>query len=326
MHDQLTLQGAPYAPAGAALRSREDDGPVLRFGFTYEHVEALARRAVRDHIPSRGRDWEDRYEAAWGAAVEFLYSADGPVSALDLLQAASRGLSRLAKAFLRDRGYAWNRPGGGATAAPWFWRYWISPELAPPEQETVEQTALAQVMARLSPVQAEALHALAEHGSHQAAADALGVQLHTFDTRLSRARQRFLVLWHEHEAPSRKWRDRQEFRRELHGQPATRDEEIRALTAIAEAFGGRARAPGRELLTALAAADPGRYGDWDPVDLSRFLFRHRVSRRSVDLYDGPQRDGRGRSAKGYWLEEVTAALGRLTAGAVPVQQAAAAAA
>lgn len=330
MHGQLTPQrpestNQRLADMPVQADAREDDGPVLRFGFTFQHLEALARRAVRDHFPSRARDWEDRYEAAWGAAVERLYAApeSEPVSSLDLLKAATRGLNQLGRISLRDQGLAYRRQIGELGAAPLFWQYWTSPGPALPEEKAVERTALAQIMARLSPAQREALAALAEHGSHRAAADALGVPLRTFDTRLARARRAYLALWHEHETPSRKVPDAPAYGRALHSQPSGPAEEAGALAAIAEAFGERARVPSRDLLPALATADPGRYGDWDPVDLGRFLARYHVRPRNIDLYDGPQRDGRGRVAKGYWLSEVAAALEDLAAGAVPVLQAAA---
>jgi hypothetical protein len=256
--------------------------------------------------------------------VERLYSADEsePPSALDLLKAGTRGLKRLNSAAMRDRGYAY-KGSGGTRAVPSFWRYWVSPGAAGPEEATVDRAALAQIMARLTPVQAGALLALAEHGSHQTAADALGVPVSTFESRLDRARSAFLVLWHEHEVPSRKRRDKQEFRRPVRSEPASRADEIVTLTAIAGAFGGQTRVSGRDLLAALAAADPGRYRGWDPVDLSCFLHRHRVSRHRLDFFDGPGRTGRRVSRRAYWLEEVTAALDDLTAGTVPAEQTAA---
>lgn len=319
MHAQRTLQPPQFtskypSPAHGQAGPREDDGPVLRFGFTFQHVEALARRAVRDHSQSRGRDWEDRYEAAWGAAVERLYSADEPVSALDLLQAATRGLRRMAQAYLRDRGYAWSRSGGGISATPSFWGYWSSPESASPEETVVDLEALEQVMARLSPSQAAALRALAEHGSHQAAAEALGVSPSALDNRLGRARSAFLALWHEHEAPSRKWRgDSPAFQRGRGVHPATPAEEAATLATVAEAFGGRARMPGRDLLAALAAADSAWFGNWNPYDLAGFLRRHQVSRHRIEARE----DGRVRWFQGYWLEEVTAALDHLRSQGLP---------
>jgi DNA-directed RNA polymerase specialized sigma24 family protein len=289
-------------------------------------LQALARRVVRDHVASRGRDWEDRFEEAWGAVVECLYSApeSEPPNALDLLRAGTQSLYRLQKTSLRDRGCAYWRGTCEAGAMPSFWRYWIFREEAPPEEAVVEQAALGQVMARLTPLQAGALLALAEHGGHQAAADALGVPVSTFDGRLERARSAFLALWHEHEAPSRKWRDRQAFGRALHGQPATRAEAAEALASVAEAFGGRDRIPSRDLLAVLAAADPGRYGEWDQVDLACFLRRHRVSRHTVEDPFNIRKNGRGRSVNGYWLEEVTAALEDLTAPGLPGEALAAA--
>lgn len=84
----------------------------------------------------------------------------------------------------------------------------------------------------------------------------------------------------------------------------------------------RTRVATVDLLAQLAAADPGRYGEWNPIDLACFLRPYRVLRHSIEFFDGPggaagahpsgvhgrgpQRDGsiravlRGRCAAG-WL-------------------------
>lgn len=59
------LPGSDGQP-GHALPPRESDGPELRYGFSFGHLRALARRALRDHRPSRGMDPEDRFEAFGG--------------------------------------------------------------------------------------------------------------------------------------------------------------------------------------------------------------------------------------------------------------------
>jgi hypothetical protein len=303
MHDQLTCQPG-----------READGPVLRHGFSYGHVQALARRAMRDHGPSQGMDPGDRFEAAWGAIAEYLYTTQQPPTPLDLIIAGRAGLSRLRKGYLREQGYAY-RPNGsgrdpaaGPMSAPSFLRYWHRPLPPTPEDMAVDRTALWQVLAVLAPVQAQALLALAEQGDREGAAAALGLADSTFRKRLGAARAAFLVLWHEHEAPSGTWRQDKRAGRVLRRQPAGHADAARTLGDIAGAFGGRTRIGSLDLLARLAAADPGRYGGWDLKDLAGFLRLHGVTRHKINI-DGDRRDKRW----GHWLEDITSALAELTA-------------
>jgi hypothetical protein len=118
--------------------------------------------------------------------------------------------------------------------------------------------------------------------------------------------------------PSRLWRREQRPRR-LRRAPAGRAEEARALADIAGAFGGRTRVAALDLLAALAAADPGRYGSWLPGDLRGFLRLHGAASHTIDI-GGDHRNKRA----GYWLEEVTHALNGLDLAApgIPAGQAA----
>lgn len=263
-------------------------------------------------------DQEDRFEAAWGAIVEYLYAADHPPSSLDLIIAGRNGLHRLRKGSLRERGYAYRDNGcgrdpvAGAMSAPSFWRYWHCPVPPTPEDMAVDRTALWQILAELTPVHAQALLVLAEHGDHEAAAAALGVSYRTFRERLCAARSAFLVLWHEHEAPSGTWRQERRARRSLRSQPASRADAAKTLCDIAEAFGGRTRIASTDLLARLAAADPGRYGGWDLKDLGGFLRPHGVTRHKINN-GGDRQDKRW----GHWLEDITTALTELTAPAAP---------
>jgi DNA-directed RNA polymerase specialized sigma24 family protein len=216
MHGQVTfprpqltsLVPPPAAPPPCEARTRaarENDGPVLRFGFTCGHLEALAWGAVHHHTPSRGLDPSDRFEAAWGAIAEHLYAAAEPPSPLDLTGAGLAGLDRLRQRGLHERGYfRKNRdesdPGAWTVPAGSYYRYWTRPAEPTPEEVAVDRTALAQVMARLEPGHAEALLALAEYDDYEAAAAALELSQTAFNARVRRGRAAFLVLWHEHEA------------------------------------------------------------------------------------------------------------------------------
>ena len=84
---------------------RESDGPVLRSGFSYRHLEVLAWRAVRDHTSSQGLDLSDRFEAACGAVVECLCAPGEQSTPLDLMKAGLDGVERMRKGVRHERGY-----------------------------------------------------------------------------------------------------------------------------------------------------------------------------------------------------------------------------
>jgi hypothetical protein len=292
---------------------------VLRHGFSYGHVEALAWCAVRRHTPSQGLDLSDRFEAAWGAAVERLYAAAEAPAPLDLVGAGLAGLDRLRKGGLHERG-CFRRNRDGSDPAAWtvpagsFYRYWNRPAPPTPEEEATDRTALAQVMARLAPAHAEALVALAEYGDYEAAAEALGLGYGAYTSRLGRARAVFLALWHEHETPPGRWRtDKRLYRRASRSQGA--DAAV-TLGAVRDAFSARATVASTDLLARLTAAEPGRYGAWDFHDLGAFLSAHGVTRHRVAV------DGDDRKRVGYRLEDVTRALAGLTDPGTSERQAA----
>jgi DNA-directed RNA polymerase specialized sigma24 family protein len=338
MHDQVTLPRAqltslvppPASPLPCEARgdtAREGGGPVLRFGFSYGRVEKLAWQAVWSHGPTwwLGKADSDRFEAAWGAMAECLYAASEPPQALDLYRAALKGLDELRTSALRDHGYATRKngthrdPSAGAMTARSFWRYWTAPPPPAPEDTAVERTAVRQVMAALDPRHARILLALAEHGGdREAAASSLGIAPRTFENRLAPARAAALALWHDHEAPSRLWRpDPRPARRTLRSDPAGDADAARTLADIRRAFGDQTRVTSTDLLSRLAAASPARYGTWDYYDLAGFLRRHDARRHHITV------DGiRGSRQRGYFLEEVTAALAELTAPGTLERQAA----
>jgi hypothetical protein len=330
--DQPAVEGSPGSPTLSVpvtdeLVRRVGERPgrgavVLRFGFSYGHVEALAWCAARCHTPSRGLDLSDRFEAAWGAVVECLYAAAEAPAPLDLVGVGLAGLDRLRKGGLHERG-CFRRNRDGSDPAAWtvpagsFWRYWTRPAPPTPEEEATDRTALGQVMARLAPAHAEALVALAEYGDYEAAAEALGLGYGAYTSRLGRARAVFLALWHEHETPpGRRRTDKRLYRRAPRSEPADRADAARSLAGIRDAFGGRPTIASTDLLAILAGTDPGRYGNWDFYDLGEFLRSHGIDRHRVAV------DGDDRKRVGYRLSDITSALHELTAPAALEGQAA----
>jgi hypothetical protein len=318
----------PGPVAGPSRALGGDDGPVLRFGFTYGHLGAIAGRMVRDGFAARGLPWEERSGVAFGAVAECLYAAEGPVLPADLARAAANALSRLERAELREHGYGYSpadRRHRDPLTGPWSARsarrYWQRPAPATPEETATERAALWQVLNALNPAHAQALLVLAETGDRDRAAAALGMTRHAFGNRLSEARAAFLRLWHEHEAPSRLWRQDSPAAGVVSGPSVSRAEVARVLADVRDAFGGQARVGTADLLARLAAAGPARYGNWTPRDLAGFLRPFGAAARTIRAVDG---EGRQRKCQGYRLDEVTRALEDLDLAApgIPAGQAA----
>jgi len=276
---------------------------------------------VRDGFAARGLPWEERFGVAFGAVAECLYSAEGPVSSADLARAAANALSRLERAELREHGYGYSpadRRHRDRMAGPWSarsaLRYWQRPAPATPEETAVDRAALWQVLGALAPAHARVLLTLAETGDRDRAAAALGITRHAFGNRLADARAAFLRLWHEHEAPSRLWRQDSPAGGAASGPPASRAETARVLADVRDAFGGQAQVATADLLARLAATDPAQYGNWTSRNLAGFLRPCGASSRTIRVVDGA---GRQRKCQGYALHDLD-----LAAPGVPARQAA----
>lgn len=178
----------------------------LRYGYNLADMERLARAAVaRAH--SRFMDYTDRYDAAWHAIAEALYTAEQRPASQALLIAGMAAVNRVGREHERAHGYDGRNPEAGLEAAVGWLRYW---ELArrpdaSAEERIVDRLALWQIWQTLSPSHREVLHALAVHGDAETAAMAIGKKRGTFDPLLARARREFFTFWHEGETPSRLW-------------------------------------------------------------------------------------------------------------------------
>lgn len=192
---------APEAVRGAS---------VLPHGFTAAEVERLARTAAAGSVGVR-LDRGDAYEASWFAIVERLYTSDvapqpgqlvarGRVALLELLCAETRTHGNSGQHARRLGGPSSTDRGFGL-----FWDWFAQPTPSP-ERRIVESLALRQVWRALAPIHRATFAALATHETYPAAAEALGLSRKSFTMRVSRARQEFLALWHEHETPSGPWR------------------------------------------------------------------------------------------------------------------------
>jgi hypothetical protein len=149
---------------------------------------------------------QERYELAWSAAAEHLYSASGPTTRHDLVGAALAAMTLMAQSNMSCHGVSQRaHHGGGSGSAPRFAAYWISAPAEPAVDKVDDLLALVQIWPRMSEAERRAVTALAALGEHGAAADALGLAHGTFRRHLTEARRRFLRLWHEGEVPSGLW-------------------------------------------------------------------------------------------------------------------------
>lgn len=199
-----------YRPTPARSATAEQpSGTVLRHGYTYDEIEALARRVAKMNAAAGIHDPDDRYEIAFSAIVDRLYTAQTRPGAGHLFNEARTALYTAFLTQQRQRGIPFDAPGKSNQALRFrqYWNDWATRSTtASPERRVVEPMAVEQILPLLAPAERAALLALAEHESYVAAAAALGLSRKTFSCYVSKARRRFRVWWHEGETPSGQWR------------------------------------------------------------------------------------------------------------------------
>jgi hypothetical protein len=193
---------APPVPEEPSWTPTPDDVHALRYGYNLDDLQRFARIATWRVV---GRiEYQTRYEVAWSAIAEALYSAVQAPEPGELIVAGYAAIS----AHLGDEMHHTGRDRKHVgQEMPRFSAYWrgLSPHAPSPEQRIVDATALRQIWPHLPGRQREALLALAAHDDYLAAAAALGVTPGAFRALVSQARRTFLRLWHEGETPSRVW-------------------------------------------------------------------------------------------------------------------------
>lgn len=175
---------------------------TLVYGYTMADVDTMTRHAI---VRARARgfmlDVSDRWDCAWHAIVEHLYSsAEGP-SREELISEACRALARAVDEELHHHGI--NAKNNFFSIGPNALKYWL-PLAAPGmgfEEKLIEHTALPQILAELTPDEYEALAATAVYANQAEIIAALGITRNALETRLASARRKFIALWLEHETP-----------------------------------------------------------------------------------------------------------------------------
>jgi hypothetical protein len=177
----------------------------LRHGYTIAEVSRLSMRAVRRERWHQAADFDERLEVAWHAIIEHIYTAAEPPAERDVMHAGWRAIGEHVSSDYQFRGHNRQDRYAGTTAG--FERFWwtVARATPGPEERVTDRVALAQIWPLLRPMHRQVLAALAVHEDYGLAAAALGKSRKTFTTQVGQARQAFLQLWHQGEAPSRPW-------------------------------------------------------------------------------------------------------------------------
>lgn len=185
---------------------RDITGERIRYGYTLGDLDRLARSSVGTAW-ARGVDYRDRYDAAWHAIAELLYSADERPTPRDLKVAGTTAVNQLGQDEARHHGFDRHNPDAGTEGRPRFQRYWtlLGRATPSPEDRIVDRLALAQIWPALSRTHRRTLLALAVHDDHVLAAAAIDRNSITYRAHLKNARAAYRALWHEGETPSRMW-------------------------------------------------------------------------------------------------------------------------
>lgn len=180
-----------------------DDVHTLRHGYNLADLDALARASTH-RIWGISLDFLTRFEVARSAIAEHLYAAEERPDPGDLVYAGAAAVARHAQDEQRHHGIG---RGYNAGFSPKFTVYWDWAATVQHGFETsvIERVTFWQIWEQLGDQHRKVFAALAAHGTYQAAADACGTTYETFCHSISRARSRFLLLWHEGEEPSRPW-------------------------------------------------------------------------------------------------------------------------
>ncbi len=163
----------------------------IAHGVTAQDLTGLSRSIARSM--SRLCPWEipERAEIAWSAMAEVLISLPAPPTPRELRLAGVQAVYRGLRSDRHHRGLRQDAYG----IAPNFARYWERLSTPGPENGVTDQLALAQIWRGLRPQDRRSLWALAEAGSYQGAADAIGISYKAFIARLNIARRAVRTHW-----------------------------------------------------------------------------------------------------------------------------------
>jgi hypothetical protein len=180
----------------------------LRYGYTLDDLDRLARAAVARDVWHRSLPLADRLDITRSAMAEHLYSSAERPAPSGLFRAAWTALRRETEDDWHTHGVS--RTGSvhdGDKVMPGFWKFWWDQARSTPgpEDRVIERTALRQIWGQLRPAHRRVLAAVAACDDYGLAAEALGRSRGGLVGHVSQARREFLALWHEGEQPSTPW-------------------------------------------------------------------------------------------------------------------------
>lgn len=178
-----------------------DDRHSIKWGYNLADLARLARFAV-GRCRARSGDYLDRYEAAWSAIAEHIFTAKEYPDPADVVNTGTEAVARHCHRNTREHGG--NNYG---EPMPAFERYWTPPTASSVEDRVIESMAVWQILPTLTPAQRRAVTALAATGDYELAAAANGTKYGAFAQSLWAGRRRFTAFWFEGETPPKPRRD-----------------------------------------------------------------------------------------------------------------------
>lgn len=174
----------------------------LRHGFTLDDLHRITKSAVIADR-SMAMDYRDRYDIAWSAIAEALYSAETAPTWQQLVQEGWQAIYADVRDTYRHHGYRGRAAAVEHGSAPRFAAYWWGRSyVASHEAGIVERHALPPILGALTDMQRAVVQAVAAfEGDRARAAGHLGLNEKALAYQLRTARATCLALWLEGETP-----------------------------------------------------------------------------------------------------------------------------
>ncbi|GAA0550037.1 hypothetical protein GCM10010172_35120 [Paractinoplanes ferrugineus] len=179
---------------------------TLRHGYTLHDLHELAKSATGAAGLSV-TDYRERFDEAWSAIVEHLFTAEEAPTGRDLWYA---GLNAIRDAWTTTRRHhgapSADSYRGALGSSVRYQQFWADTKVTPDHSSAViDRYAAFQIWPELANIHQQTLLAHAATSDISGTAKALGVSVKVARGRLSRARAAFRALWHEHETPPPFW-------------------------------------------------------------------------------------------------------------------------
>lgn len=169
-------------------------------GWTITDLDRLAKTAAAA-APAGGLDGLTRYQTAWSAIAEALVTAEDTPTRRALVRVGWQAINHELTACLHARGYRGGHVYAGPASSPRYIQFWYSPQGDDAIDRLVEHLAAAQIGELFTPAEGRAVEALAVHGDHALAAEALGLTYKGMASNLAAARRKFRAAWFAPDTP-----------------------------------------------------------------------------------------------------------------------------